>query len=54
MKQAQNHRTFPNIETLQHILHIAILLRFWEQQLSREALLKQVSFAKKLPCSGTR
>jgi hypothetical protein len=54
MEHAQNYLTFPYKETLQHILHGAILLRFWAQQLSREAFLKQVSFAKKLPCSGTR
>jgi len=53
MEHAKNYLTFLYTETLQHILHGAILLRFWAQQLWREAFLKQVSCAKKLPRSGT-
>jgi len=49
----QNYRTFLYTENLQHILDCAILLRLWAQKLSREALLKEVSCAKKLPCSST-
>jgi len=53
MEHAQNYRTFLYTENLQHIPDCAILLRLWAQKLSREALLKEVPCAKKLPCSGT-
>jgi hypothetical protein len=53
MEHAQNYWTFLYTETLEHILDCVILLLLWAQKLSRKALLKEVSSAKKLPCSVT-